>query len=115
MPDDVCAPGALVAEILGVLLDNARVHGRGAVRLTVRDLDDALAFDVTDEGEVDGETTRFFDRGHTGDGTGEGIGLALAHDLAASLGGRLSLTSRRPTGFTLLVPVRQDKAGGTSG
>ncbi|MEF9908136.1 sensor histidine kinase [Streptomyces sp. P9-A2] len=114
-PDDVRVPGTLVAEILDVLLDNARVHGRGTVRLTVRDLDDALAFDVTDEGEVEGDTTRLFDRGHTGDGAGEGIGLALAHDLAVSLGGRLSLTSRRPAGFTLLVPVGQDEPGRAGG
>ena len=35
-----------------------------------------------------------------------GIGLAFAHDLAVCLGGRLSLTSRAPTSFTLLLPVR---------
>ncbi|MFD5659721.1 sensor histidine kinase [Streptomyces hirsutus] len=115
VPDDVRVPGTLVAEILDVLLDNARVHGRGTVRLTVRDLDDVLAFDVTDEGEVEGDSARLFDRGHTGDGAGEGIGLALAHDLAVSLGGRLSLTSRRPAGFTLLVPVGQDEPGEAGG
>jgi signal transduction histidine kinase len=42
---------------------------------------------------------------------GSGIGLSLARDLAVSLGGRLSLTSSRPAGFTLLVPVRQEEAG----
>ncbi|MCZ1002689.1 HAMP domain-containing sensor histidine kinase [Streptomyces mirabilis] len=52
IPADVLVPGGPVAEILGVLLDNARTHGRGSVRVTVRDLDDALAFDVADEGTV---------------------------------------------------------------
>ncbi|NEC88076.1 HAMP domain-containing sensor histidine kinase [Streptomyces sp. SID12501] len=122
VPDDVLVPGAPVSEILGILLDNARVHGRGTVRLTVRDLEDALAFDVGDEGEVEvegggeGGTARLFDRGHSGGGPGEGIGLALARDLAVSLGGRLSLAGRRPATFTLLVPVRQEgedvKGGG---
>jgi signal transduction histidine kinase len=113
MPGDTRVPGAPVAEILGILLDNARVHGRGTVHLTVRDLGDALAFDVADEGGI--ETTRPFERGHTGDGEGEGIGLALARDLTVSLGGRLSLTGRRPTTFTVLVPVRQDGTGGRAG
>jgi signal transduction histidine kinase len=113
VPDDARVPGTPVAEILGVLLDNARVHGRGTVRLTVRDLGDALAFDVADEGGI--ETAPSFERGHTNDGEGDGIGLALARDLADSLGGRLSLTSHRPTTFTFLVPVRQDETGDETG
>ncbi|MBK6014542.1 HAMP domain-containing sensor histidine kinase [Streptomyces sp. MBT53] len=111
--DDARVPAAPVAEILGILLDNARVHGRGTVRLTVRDLGDALAFDVADEGAIG--TTRPFERGRTGDGEGEGIGLALARDLTVTLGGRLSLTNRRPTTFTVLVPVRQDDTGDRTG
>ncbi|MEU1692035.1 HAMP domain-containing sensor histidine kinase [Streptomyces hirsutus] len=108
VPEDVAVPGGPVTEILDVLLDNSRTHGRGTVRVTVRDLDYALAFDVTDEGETHGDTARLFDRGHTGSGTGTGIGLALARDLAVSLGGRLSLTSRAPITFTLLLPVSQE-------
>ncbi|MEU1519282.1 HAMP domain-containing sensor histidine kinase [Streptomyces sp. NPDC005811] len=113
-PADVLVPGAPVSEVLGVLLDNARVHGRGTVRVTVRDLDDAVAFDVSDEGAVEGEPTRLFDRGHTGGGPGAGIGLALARDLAVSLGGRLSLRSGHPATFTLLVPLDQDETQGGS-
>ncbi|MCW7946701.1 histidine kinase [Streptomyces hygroscopicus] len=105
VPDGLPVPGGAVTEILDVLLDNARRHGRGMIRVTVRDLDDALAFDVTDEGEVSGDTARLFDRGHTGRGGGTGIGLAFARDLAVSLGGRLSLTRGTPTTFTLLLPI----------
>ncbi|MFF7981194.1 sensor histidine kinase [Streptomyces sp. NPDC007901] len=108
-PADVRVPGGPVSEVLGILLDNARAHGRGTVRVAVRDLDDALAFDVSDEGAVTGEPSRLFDRGRTGDGHGTGIGLALARDLAVSLGGRLSLTGRHPATFTLLLPVGQDE------
>ncbi|MEU0966051.1 HAMP domain-containing sensor histidine kinase [Streptomyces sp. NPDC005917] len=107
VPEDIPVSGGPVTEILDILLDNARVHGLGTVRLVVRDLDDALAFDVTDEGRVHGPAGRLFDRGHTG-GAGTGIGLALARDLAVSLGGRLSLTGSAPTTFTLLVPVRRE-------
>ncbi|MGW2648363.1 sensor histidine kinase [Streptomyces sp. NPDC001393] len=105
-PADVLVPSGPVSEVLDVLLDNARVHGRGTVRLVVRDLNDALAFDVSDEGAAVGEPAQLFDRGHTGGGHGTGIGLALASELAHSIGGRLSLTGRAPATFTLLVPVR---------
>ncbi|MET7730293.1 histidine kinase dimerization/phospho-acceptor domain-containing protein [Streptomyces sp. NPDC005402] len=111
-PTDVLVPGAPVSEVLGILLDNARVHGRGTVRVTVRDLEDALAFDVSDEGAVAGEPARLFDRGHRGGGPGAGIGLALARDLAVSLGGRISLSSAHPATFTLLIPVDEDEAQG---
>ncbi|WP_461089651.1 HAMP domain-containing sensor histidine kinase [Streptomyces incanus] len=110
VPDDVRVPGGPIAEILGVLLDNARLHGHGTVRVTVRDLDDALALDIADEGTADGDSARLFERGHTEGGAGTGIGLALARDLAVSFGGRLSLANRAPTTFTLLLPVRA--AGG---
>ncbi|MET7690490.1 HAMP domain-containing sensor histidine kinase [Streptomyces sp. NPDC005483] len=111
-PTDVLVPGAPVSEVLGIPLDNARVHGRGTVRVAVRDLEDALAFDVNDEGAVAGEPARLFDQGHTGGGPGADIGLALARDLAVSLGGRISLSSAHPATFTLLIPVDEDEAQG---
>ncbi|MEU6094969.1 HAMP domain-containing sensor histidine kinase [Streptomyces sp. NPDC047079] len=114
VPADVQVPGGPVSEVLGVLLDNARVHGHGTVRLGARDLGDALAFDVSDEGAVTDEPARLFDRGHTNAGPGTGIGLALALDLAVSLGGRLSLTNGDPATFTLLLPIRPDDRGDTT-
>ncbi|MEV6808047.1 hypothetical protein [Streptomyces sp. NPDC051132] len=39
--------------------------------------------------------------------------LALARDLAISLGGRLSLTSRALATFTLLLPVRPGDGDGS--
>jgi signal transduction histidine kinase len=108
IPEHILVPGGPVAEILGVLLDNARAHGRGTVRVTARDLDSAVAFDVADEGQVDGDAARLFERGHSG-GAGVGIGLALARDLAVALGGRLFLAGADPTTFTLLVPVRPEE------
>ncbi|MFD5721670.1 histidine kinase dimerization/phospho-acceptor domain-containing protein [Streptomyces sp. NPDC127036] len=104
-PDDVLVPGGPVTEILDVLLDNALRHGHGRVHVVVRDLDDALAFDVADEGTLTADPVRLFARGHSGAGNGAGIGLALAADLALSLGGRLGLANSDPTTFTLLVPA----------
>ncbi|MEU1409079.1 HAMP domain-containing sensor histidine kinase [Streptomyces sp. NPDC005728] len=110
LPADLRVPGAAVAEILGVLLDNARMHGRGSVRVAVRDLEEAVAVDVTDEGVMGEEPARLFARGHTGGAaSGTGIGLALARDLAIAVGGRLFLACADPTTFTLLVPVRKER------
>jgi signal transduction histidine kinase len=82
----------VVDQILDVLVDNAHLHGAGAVTLTLRDLDGWLAVDVADEGlgfDGDPESTmnaRATTHGH-------GIGLALARALADAQGGRLVVTS----------------------
>ncbi|MGW2823870.1 HAMP domain-containing protein [Streptomyces sp. NPDC001443] len=105
LPADVRIPAGPVSEVLGILLDNARVHGRGTVRIRVRDLGSALAVDVSDEGSIAEDPARLFDRGHSGGGPGAGIGLALARDLAISLGGRLSVTHSSPATFMFLLPI----------
>ena len=96
------ASEAAIRQILGVLLDNAVTHGRGAVTVTARDAGDALAVDVADEGPgLDGVDP--FARRDTG--TGRGIGLALARALAEAEGGRLWLSRPAPATFTLLLPI----------
>ncbi|MGC0416451.1 sensor histidine kinase [Embleya sp. AB8] len=97
-------PAHATEQILAVLLDNAREHGRGTVRITLREMGGAPAVDVADEGEPTADPARVFDRGIT-TGPGQGIGLSLARDLAEAAGGRLALTSTTPTTFTLLLPI----------
>lgn len=63
----------------------------------------ALALDIADEGTLTLDAKTLFERGTT-TGPGEGIGLALAKDLADTAGARLSLTRPAPTTFTLLLP-----------
>lgn len=96
-------PGSLVTQILNVLIDNALRHGRGAVKLTAREMSQALAVDVADEGSIAMEPGAVFDRGTSGS-DGQGIGLALARSLAEASGGRLVLARRSPATFTLFVP-----------
>jgi signal transduction histidine kinase len=86
------ASGTVVTEILDVLMSNAQRHGAGEVRITVRDVDAAIAIDVQDEGRgfstlADDAFTR-----RAGGGDGHGIGLALARSLAEAEGGRLRVT-----------------------
>jgi signal transduction histidine kinase len=105
--------GPVVRQIVAVLLDNASRHGVGTVSVLARDAGDTLAVDVADEGSGIDAGTDIFQRraGHLGNGTGKGkrdlghgIGLALARRLAEAEGGRLRLTQRSPTTFTLLLP-----------
>lgn len=101
----VSAP--VVRQIVAVLLDNAAEHGAGAVTVTGRDVGTrALAVDVRDEGPGVGEDVDLFRRRQSPE-EGHGIGLALARRLAEAEGGRLSLTRRSPTTFTLLLPQRE--------
>lgn len=101
-----CISRAAVNQILDVLIDNAIRHGRGAVTVTVRDANQALAIDVSDEGQpITGDSRELFRR-RSEDADGTGIGLALARRLAESEGGRLVLSSPGPPKFTLLAPVR---------
>jgi signal transduction histidine kinase len=95
---------ASVRQVIGVLLDNATVHGAGTVTLTVRDAGEALALDVADEGPGPADVGRLFVRSTRPD-DGHGIGLALARTLAEAEGGRLRLRQPSPPVFSLLLPA----------
>jgi len=81
-----------------------RAHIDGGLVLTVRDsgrgidpLDAQRIFEPFEHGErIENKTT-----------PGVGLGLAVVRDLAAALGGRVSLTSEKGTGstFTVVLPV----------
>ena len=91
-------------QILDVLIDNADRHGAGAVGVTVRDLDDAVAIDVTDEGApLNVGPAELLGR-MPANVAGHGFGLALARRLAESQGGRLRLSVSDPPTFTVLLP-----------
>jgi signal transduction histidine kinase len=85
---------AVLAEIAEVLLQNASVHGEGAVDIVVRRLADALVLEVSDQGPGFGPDPELaFQRG---EGAGHGIGLALARSLAHAEGAQLAITRPGP-------------------
>jgi signal transduction histidine kinase len=100
-------PGRVVGQILDILLDNAARHGLGAVTVTPRDIGDAVAIDVADEGSLSKPATELFTR-DSGSRSGHGIGLGLARSLAEACGGRLNLKSGAPTAFSLVLPHDSD-------
>lgn len=100
------ASTAAVRQILAVLIDNAVQHGAGAITVHARDASSATAIDVSDEGtDLRQELADLLYRRRTG---GHGIGLTLARGLAEAEGGRLRLSSRTPTTFTLFLPPPPD-------
>jgi signal transduction histidine kinase len=95
------SPGA-AGHALDILLENALRHGRGTVRVSVQNGDDAMAsVDITDEGPGIplGHEAAIFQRGVTNEGSG--IGLALASDLVTAEHGRLTLISSQPACFRI--------------
>lgn len=97
------ASTAAIRQVFTVLLSNAVEHGAGAVTVGVRDIDDAVAIDVSDEGSLPVGPDLFERR--EPDAEGHGIGLALARRLVEAEGGRLQLTRSDPTRLTVFLPV----------
>ena len=99
--------GAVLRQVLDVLLDNALKHGSGEILLSVREAADSVVVDVQDEGTlpVDLLGSDPFARGTTTrePGAPGGFGLPLARSLAERVGGRLVLATSEPTCFTLLL------------
>lgn len=108
-------PSGPVEQVIDVLVDNARKHGEGAILVEVRDAGTHLEVVVGDEGtrQLGPEVFR---RGVSTSSTGsEGIGLAVASELADLCGGHLSLDTASPTTrFVLWLPPR-DRVSGSAG
>jgi len=128
---EVAAPAELpaacderrVGQVLRALLDNAVKFspqgGTVAVDLaaeTVAGAADDVVITITDQGpgipadELDRVFERFF-RGNDGaHQSGSGLGLSIARDMVALMGGTLTVRSRRGSGatFTVRMPRIQD-------
>jgi signal transduction histidine kinase len=102
----VIPPGP-VHQILDILIDNAIIHGAGDIVIKANDGSTHHSISVADHGQrPDGKG--IFQR-RTGQGAGpEQMGLALASELAAAIGGRLLLAASPLTSFTLILPSKPD-------
>jgi signal transduction histidine kinase len=93
--------------ILGNLLDNAREHGAGsAVAVSLDARSDELTLAVADRGPgVPGDLERIFERFYKADPSrragSSGLGLAIAAENAALLGGRLHAANRPEGGLRI--------------
>lgn len=85
------AAEADLRDALSALLENALMHGAGAVRLTVASRDGGVCFTVTDAGAGPDAALRpgLFERfAKRGDSPGSGLGLAIVREVARAHGGR---------------------------
>jgi PAS domain S-box-containing protein len=107
--------GAVLHEVLGNLLDNARRHAVTSVRVVLDRRDGQLVIRVTDDGEgvPEEDRERIFERFVSADGKGgSGLGLPVARGLARALGGDL----RYDDGFEVTLPaVSPSSAGSDTG
>ena len=100
-----------IAQALWALLQNAAEAAapRPApiVGLSARVVDNALAIEVTDNGEgIDpAAAAHIFRPFHTTKAGGTGIGLSLARQIVHAHGGTLTLASHDPTTFRLTLPA----------
>jgi signal transduction histidine kinase len=97
-------PGG-ASQVIATLLDNALVHGAGAVTIRTSQTRRSVVVEVRDEGTgVPAELVpRIFERSVSGAG-GTGLGLALARTVAAADGGQVVLVRPRPAVFALFLP-----------
>jgi signal transduction histidine kinase len=95
LPPAQC-PSDVLAEILTVLLDNAKVHGSGTVTIAARRAGPGVVVDVTDEGGRGITDPAVLFRRRAPEAAGHGIGLALARSLAEAHEARLELTRTAP-------------------
>lgn len=100
----VINPGP-VDQILDVLIDNALTHGAGKVQVESNDAGTHLSLSVTDEGARPAGRDIFTRRASHG-AASEGIGLAVASELAEAIGGHLVLGPEERTRFNLMLPKR---------
>ena len=108
-----CPPAAasppVIEEVLEVLLDNAHRHGGGRVTVSVTAAPGWVTVEVADEGPGLGMAPEHaFTR--RSDGSGHGIGLALARSLAAAEQGDLTVRDD-PSGPAFTLRLRAATSG----
>ncbi|HEX2498538.1 MAG: ATP-binding protein [Actinomycetes bacterium] len=103
------ASPAGIGQVLATLLENALVHGAGTVVVTTTRNGSWVAIKVADGGKgIPGELgDRVFDRTVTG-GSGTGLGLSVARELAEADGGRLELIQHRPPVFSIFLTAAEE-------
>ena len=102
----ILADAGKLGQVLATLIENSLRYGGGTTRVWAHagTSKRGVVIEVSDEGEGIDESLApdIFEKGVSGHGS-TGIGLALAHDLAQAMGGRLELKTNKPPVFTVSV------------
>ncbi|MGF1666834.1 MAG: sensor histidine kinase [Acidimicrobiia bacterium] len=102
-----------LTRLVVALAENARLHGRTDVVLSLSQSDGASILTVSDRGPgiPPGDLERVFERFHRADpartGPGTGLGLAIARQIVTAHGGTIVVNNRPDGGaeFTVRIPV----------
>ncbi|MEG9225456.1 histidine kinase dimerization/phospho-acceptor domain-containing protein [Aeromicrobium sp. Sec7.5] len=95
-----------VAQVVDILIENARQHGIGTITVATREVGDGVEVRVRDEGRRSFGSEILRQNAGPGNGSGAGVGLAVATELTEAAGGRLSLDEASATTcFVLLLPA----------
>ena len=102
----ILADAGKLGQVLATLIENSLRYGGGTTRVWAHagTSKRGVVIEVSDEGEGIDESLvpDIFEKGVSGHGS-TGIGLALAHDLAQAMGGRLELKTNKPPVFTVSI------------
>lgn len=102
----ILADAGKLGQVLATLIENSLRYGDGTTRVWAHagTSKRGVVIEVSDEGEGIDESLApdIFEKGVSGHGS-TGIGLALAHDLAQAMGGRLELKTNKPPVFAVSV------------
>ena len=102
----ILADAGKLGQVLATLIENSLRYGGGTTRVWAHagTSKRGVVIEVSDEGEGIDESLApdIFEKGVSGHGS-TGIGLALAHDLAQVMGGRLELKTNKPPVFTVSI------------
>ena len=96
-------PPGPVHQILDVLIENSLRHGEGLIVLSAADRGTYVEIGVGDRGPRPPDQSIFARAVRSDSSTGEGIGLAVAKELAEALGGHLLLAPSTTTTFMLML------------
>jgi len=124
VPSQIGGDPLRIEQILLNLVGNAlKFTEHGSIEVSLERVGERLRFSVADTGPgmSAAQSARLFNRFEQADGIaqrhgGSGLGLAISRDLAALMGGTLSVSSTPGEGstFVLDVPIREAPAGANS-